>query len=34
MTGQQVYEMYRLMAIAKYNERYVIRRLTWKTPTT
>ena len=24
MTGQQVYEMYRLMAIAKYNERYVI----------
>ncbi len=24
MTGQQIYEMYRLMAIAKYNERYVI----------
>lgn len=26
MTGEQVYEMYRLMAISKYNERYVIPR--------
>ena len=26
MTGAQMYEMYRLMAIAKYNERYVIQR--------
>ena len=26
MTGAQMYEMYRLMAIAKYNERYVIPR--------
>lgn len=26
MTGEQIYEMYRLMAISKYNERYVIPR--------
>jgi nitrate reductase molybdenum cofactor assembly chaperone len=29
MTDQRMREMYRLMAVAKYNERHVIPRLTW-----